>query len=864
MASSDKELEQQLVEAGNKLLQPLSSVDDELLLLLDRVESCLSRVEQSPAISMHDALSPLIKSLVADELLRHSDVDVKVAVASCVSEITRISAPNAPYDDDKMKDVFQLIVSSFENFHDECSRSYSKRALVLETVAKVRSCVIMLDLECDKLITEMFQHFLKEIRDFHSEDIFTYMATIMTVVLEESEEVTMELLTPLLATVKKHSKEVTPIAKKLVKTVFANCAPKLKPYLAQAVESLDLSLDEYSKSLTSVLEGTHIAVELGNDSSLRDQLAAGSKVARISLDEAGQMAESVREESCSDDVDHAVNKSSKSITSNGVSERNGESAAQTDSLIKVGNHDTGDLQDAAAKMTSKSDSDDSMVEKSMKSESRSAQAAKESAKKANSLINSAESSFQAPDDNEKEADGLPECRKNQNSDSESSTSDEPACEGFNSLEKKIEANLQHSTPKESEGDAINVAPTSPSRSLADECVGKKAGRGRPKKKKSSNKKQSVSKEVSEGTKNLEAKQVSRPSKEAPLEPSHEEKEDGSSSDAEAITPKQLGKKNEPRVKSQSQDGPSTKKDDGKKRAPAKARLESTPSPDSPDKPAKDEGNQEEITKSAKRKQSSGKDRATEDVQYDESLVGLKVKVWWPHDRSFYEGVISAFDSGKRKHTVSYDDGEIEVLNLRKERWEFIQGDEVSEEDQIARPDVSSVVQKKKGRTIAESSAKHAKVEASPNSNLKGKSTKSGLKSRSEGKSDGRNEDDEPGSKSKAQPRKSTGKSVDDAEKVSGKSNIGSSTPKSKSEQESSSKTATKSKGKTPQSGSKPNANGTGKAKSSSSKVKETSDRKEKLTDPVKTPESTKDKLSVASKEQVSETKSGKKRGRGKR
>lgn len=66
--------------------------------------------------------------------------------------------------------------------------------------------------------------------------------------------------------------EVTPIAKKLVKTVFANCAPKLKPYLAQAVESLDLSLDEYSKSLTSVLEGTHIAVELGNDSSLRDQL----------------------------------------------------------------------------------------------------------------------------------------------------------------------------------------------------------------------------------------------------------------------------------------------------------------------------------------------------------------------------------------------------------------------------------------------------------------------------------------------------------------------------------------------------------------------------------------------------------------
>lgn len=60
-------------------------------------------MEQSPAKSMHDALSPLMKALVANDLLRHSDVDVKVAVASCISEITRITAPDAPYDDDKMK-----------------------------------------------------------------------------------------------------------------------------------------------------------------------------------------------------------------------------------------------------------------------------------------------------------------------------------------------------------------------------------------------------------------------------------------------------------------------------------------------------------------------------------------------------------------------------------------------------------------------------------------------------------------------------------------------------------------------------------------------------------------------------------------
>lgn len=63
-----------------------------------------------------------------------------------------------------MQDVFHLIVSSFENLCDKSSRSYTKRTSILETVAKVRSCVVMLDLECDALILEMFQHFLKSIR----------------------------------------------------------------------------------------------------------------------------------------------------------------------------------------------------------------------------------------------------------------------------------------------------------------------------------------------------------------------------------------------------------------------------------------------------------------------------------------------------------------------------------------------------------------------------------------------------------------------------------------------------------------------------------------------------------------------------
>ncbi|WJX16227.1 hypothetical protein P8452_06285 [Trifolium repens] len=92
------------------------------------------------------------------------DDDVKVALASCFNEITKITAPDAPYNDHQMKEVLRLIVSLFGNLHDKSSRWYAERISILEIVAKVRLCAVMLDLECDALILEMFQHIFKAIR----------------------------------------------------------------------------------------------------------------------------------------------------------------------------------------------------------------------------------------------------------------------------------------------------------------------------------------------------------------------------------------------------------------------------------------------------------------------------------------------------------------------------------------------------------------------------------------------------------------------------------------------------------------------------------------------------------------------------
>ncbi|RZC73646.1 hypothetical protein C5167_049126 [Papaver somniferum] len=174
-----------------------------LLGFVREVEALLLKVDQSPSKSMQKAISPLVRALAADDLLRHIDADVKVAVASCITEITRITAPEAPYSDDQMKDIFELIVAVFERLCDMSDRSYSKRVSILHTVVKVQSCVVMLDLECDSLILEMFKHFLNTIRDFHPEGVFTSMKKIMSLVLEESEDISHEILSLLLSILKK-------------------------------------------------------------------------------------------------------------------------------------------------------------------------------------------------------------------------------------------------------------------------------------------------------------------------------------------------------------------------------------------------------------------------------------------------------------------------------------------------------------------------------------------------------------------------------------------------------------------------------------------------------------------------------------
>ncbi|XP_078443339.1 sister chromatid cohesion protein PDS5 homolog C-like [Wolffia australiana] len=538
MSRADKELERKLAEIGENLLRPPSDVN-ELVPLLDKSEALLSKVDQSPSESMSDALHPVMKALISKEILSHSDADVRLSVAACLSEITRITAPDAPYDDELMKEIFQLIVEAFENLNDVSSHSYSKRVKILETAAKVRSCVMMLDIECEGLILDMFRHFLGTIRDDHKENVFSAMEVILSLVLEESEDMSSELLSFLLKSLKNDNKDTLPVARRLAEKVVENCSLKLKSCLTNAVKSLGAPMSDYSAVVGSVCRGNPTTDEENELNASPKCLVDDSRISeRTVSDELAQGSGKMESEVSYPEVVAGSVKSPNSVMSNGnLSPKNDDSITDKKKMVE---NPFGDAED------------DLQISRKKKDQTRE--------------LAEGDEKFNVGGNGEG---GVP-LKKRGRKPRVDVSEDTPITVLVSKIKKQKEKASDHDKDTVSATKAASKTEVAPK---AEECVQTKSGRKRG-------------------------------------------REEG------AVTP-------------------------------------------------------------------------LSELKYDDSLVGRKVKVWWPDDAKFYPGVIVAYYPNTKKHKVLYADGDKETLLLKNERFEFVGGVKSKEENSSTPESTSKTAEKKK-------------------------------------------------------------------------------------------------------------------------------------------------------------------------
>ncbi|KAL2483907.1 hypothetical protein Fot_45351 [Forsythia ovata] len=116
--------------------------------------------------------------------------------------------------------------------------------------------------------------------------------------------------------------------------------------------------------------------------------------------------------------------------------------------------------------------------------------------------------------------------------------------------------------------------------------------------------------------------------------------------------------------------------------------------------------------------------SSDNGSFTADMIGCKIKVWWPMDKMFYEGVVQSFDTQTKKHEILYDDGDMEVLRLDKECWELLddgrKATKLSNSTKGSRTEGVSSNQKQKSKGYSKRNEKLA--ETSPSSRAKGKKT----------------------------------------------------------------------------------------------------------------------------------------------
>lgn len=647
-----RQLEDRLREVGERLQAPPDDAED-LLHLLIEVEECLLKVEQSPPESTSNALRPATEALVKKELLGHADSNIRLAVASCISEITRITAPDAPYDDDAMKDVFSLIVGAFEHLDDIEDPSFGRRTSILDTVAKVRSCVVMLDLECDDLINDMFHHFMRTVNSGHSETVVSCMETIMRLVIEESEDVQPQLASCLLQNVRKEEKESSSPSFELAEKVIGTCREKLKPVFLQSLKGTSLS--EYSQIVASVCEEVSDDREDNNaDPSGKDTVDDGKLSERTISDELPQESSKAEE-----DVSRPEHDGTSMNGNTGTAISSGATPP-----------DTGESDDQGPPST------------------------KEKIEKPSNAENIADDADQLKSDNNEGAkSNAAKPKKKAALDSDKSTKLKPS--------DKCEATVHSDadTKKEDlEASAEGTNGAADDASMPAESTPTKPKRGRPPGPKSLQK-TAAGKDQSSGSDLKKVKEAGDSAGKLPKRSAKDEKSSAKKA-GEGESSKKTQKNNSKQQKDEtlSEDGPA--KD---------LSLKEMISPKSSTKGlgrTKGQSTENSTPKMKQEQETEEPPRSRKSKGLDKSLVGARIKVWWPDDKMFYNGVVESFDSVSKRHKVAYDDGDVEVLLLRDEKWEFI-----SEEKGASMASATPRGRKRKGDAAKEENTETPKSDA---------------------------------------------------------------------------------------------------------------------------------------------------------
>lgn len=165
---------------------------DELLSRLVSLHEELSTLEQGKVDL--SSLDRYRTDLNSRKLTKHKDNGIRAFVACCLSDILRLYAPDAPYTESQLTEIFRLILSQFELLGNPDNGYYIQQTYLITRMLEYRSIVLLTDLpNSDRLLEELFRVFYDDDKAFQPR-LFKVIAGVLGEVISEFDTVPTPVL----------------------------------------------------------------------------------------------------------------------------------------------------------------------------------------------------------------------------------------------------------------------------------------------------------------------------------------------------------------------------------------------------------------------------------------------------------------------------------------------------------------------------------------------------------------------------------------------------------------------------------------------------------------------------------------------
>ncbi|GAA5962654.1 hypothetical protein JCM21900_006757 [Sporobolomyces salmonicolor] len=180
------------------------------------------------------SLDQAARQLIHPSLLLHKDKAVKAFVGCCLVDILRLYAPEAPYTQAELRDLFDFLVRQFRYVGAPNDPHQAEYFFIVDSLASVKSVVLVCDLDAaDELMERIFKEAFDTISSTSPKNVEIALSDILLALLEETPSLPTPVTDILLSQFLPKTVKSRPASFRLAVEVCKGATDKLQRYVCQ-------------------------------------------------------------------------------------------------------------------------------------------------------------------------------------------------------------------------------------------------------------------------------------------------------------------------------------------------------------------------------------------------------------------------------------------------------------------------------------------------------------------------------------------------------------------------------------------------------------------------------------------------------